>query len=94
VAPGSGAAPTHGSTDGGSPGLGSPGALVHQTRRGKRQNREGMTPNSPRQSVQSGKWQFRLAVTAFPFASSAPLRSSDGYEERNGIAVLRWCSPT
>jgi hypothetical protein len=25
---------------------------------------------------------------------SAPLRPSDGYEERNGITVLRWCSLT
>jgi hypothetical protein len=52
---GSGAAPTHGGADGGSPELGGPGALVLQTRRGKGQNREGMTPNSPRQSVLSGE---------------------------------------
>jgi hypothetical protein len=70
VAAGSGAAPTHGSANGGSPELGGPGALVHQTRRGNRQNREGTTPNSPRQSVLSGKWQFGLAVMAFLVVSS------------------------
>jgi hypothetical protein len=36
VAASSGAVPAHGGTDGGSPGLGGPGVLVHQTQRGKR----------------------------------------------------------
>jgi hypothetical protein len=48
---GSGAAPAHGGADGGSPELGGPGA---PNTKGKGQNREGMTPNSPRQSVLSG----------------------------------------
>jgi hypothetical protein len=73
VAAGSGAAPAHGGTDGGSPGLGGPSALVHQTRRGKGQNREGTTLNSPRQSVLSGMWRFGLAVMMFPFALSRPV---------------------
>jgi hypothetical protein len=70
VATGSGAAPTHGGIGGGLPELGGPGTLVHQTGWGKRQNIEGMTPNSPRRSVLSGKQQFRLVTIAFFFTSS------------------------
>jgi hypothetical protein len=70
VVAGNGATLAHGSADGGSPVLGSPVALVQQARRGKGQNREGTTPNSPRQSVLSGKWRFGLVAMAFPIASS------------------------
>jgi hypothetical protein len=86
VAAGGSAAPAHSGVGGGSPMLGGPGAPVQQTRQGKRQNSEGMTPNSPRRSVLSRKRQFRLVATTFFFASgrsvwSAPPRSSIGYEE-------------
>jgi hypothetical protein len=43
----------------------SQGAPVHRRRRGERQNGEGMTPNSPRRSVFSGRWWFGLAAMAF-----------------------------
>jgi hypothetical protein len=73
VAAGSGATPAHGGADGGLPELGGPGALVHQTRRGKRQTREGTTPNSPKQSVLSGKQQFGVEAMAFLFALNRPV---------------------
>jgi hypothetical protein len=78
---GSGAAPAHGGADGGSPELGGPGALVLQTRRGKGQNREGMIPNSPRQSVLSGEVVvgpaamvrlLRLGLSAVAFLDGHP----------------------
>jgi hypothetical protein len=75
VAVGSGATPAHGGTDGAH--LGWAALALWCTKleggRGKGQYREGMTQNSPRQSVLSGKWRFRQAVTAFPFASSRPV---------------------
>jgi hypothetical protein len=64
VAAGSGVAPTHGSAGGGSPELGGLGAPVHQTQRGKRQNGEGTTLNSPRQPVLPGKrWLQRVMMS-------------------------------